>query len=163
MLTIRISKYYRIPVCHKTINDICRDISTLVRYEAIRGSIYEFEHRVGIFVKANLVKVLGFEFCFPTRTFRTFTINLVRKQRQVTRESCSLWQLRYVYRNWKTEFGFGKIVREFCMPSDTISSPDLNAENKLSRISRFLDFFSVLDFYADACCGFILSAHSRNH
>ena len=49
------------------------------------------------------VSLMNIKLCFPIQTFRTFTINLVRKQRQVTRESCSLWQLRCVYRNWETE------------------------------------------------------------
>ena len=42
------------------------------------------------------VSLMNIKLCFPIQTFRTFTINLVRKQRQVTRESCSLWQLRWV-------------------------------------------------------------------
>ena len=61
------------------------------------------KHATGVTL-GYLFKTLSIgQLCFPIQALRTFTINLVRKQCQATRESCSLWQLRRVYRSWETK------------------------------------------------------------
>ena len=64
------------------------------------------------------------------QTLRTFTISLVRKQRQVTLESCSLWQLRCACRNWET-----KLFMRWCCG---IPKP-LRSPKAMTRIGRLPD------------------------